>query len=145
QVALFSPETRMETAANGQGEFKLEIPEGKPFCVVVRHPDFRVAGSYYEKNPAHLDQTLLRRSERGARLARRPILSKEEREKTLQRLLERVRQKFAKTTGTQEKVMALQSLTRVAPDFVTDFLDKHPLQSTQDIEMLLAQAAMKKT
>jgi|GEM_PF-5243577 len=144
QVALFSLETRMETAANGQGEFKLEIPAGQPFCVIARHPGFRVAGSYYEKNPAHLDQTLLRLSEPGAKLARRPILSKGERDKTLKRLLERVRRKLAKATDTQEKVMALQSLTGVVPDFVTDFLDKNPLQPALYNEMLLAQAAMKK-
>jgi protocatechuate 3,4-dioxygenase beta subunit len=144
QVALFSLDTRMETAANGQGEFKLEIPAGKPFCVIARHPDFRVAGSYYEKNPSHLDQTLLRLSEPGTKLARRPILSKAEREKTLKRLLERVRQKLAKAADSQEKVMALQSLTGVVPDLVTDFLDKNPLQPAQDNEMLLAQAAMKK-
>ncbi len=143
-VSLFAKDTRTETVTNGQGEFKLEVPAGKPFCVIARHPDFRVDGSYYEKNPPNLNQTLVRLTEPGVRFARRPILSKEEREKTVKRLLEPIKQKLAKSTDTQEKVTSLQSLTCVAPDFVTEFLDKNPLQPAIYNEMLSAQVARKR-
>jgi len=144
QVSLFTKDTRTETAANGQGEFKLETPAGKPFCVVVRHADFRVNGSYYDKNPSTLDQTMIRLTEPAEKLALRPILAKEEREKMLKRLFEPFKQKLVKSTDTQEKVMALQSLTGVAPDFVTEFLEKNPLQPAMYNEMLLTQVAMKR-
>ena len=144
QVSLFTKDTRTETAANGQGEFKLETPAGKPFCVVVRPADFRVNGSYYDKNPSNLNQTMIRLTEPAEKLALRPILAKEEREKILKRLFEPFKQKLVKSTDTQEKVMALQSLTGVAPDFVTEFLEKNPLQPAPDNEMLLTQVAMKR-
>jgi hypothetical protein len=144
QVSLIAKETRTESATNGQGEFKLETPAGKPFCVLVRHADFRAAGSYYEKNPANLDQTMVRLTEPDEKLAPRRIFAEEERDKMLQRLFEPVKQRLVKSTNTQEKVMSLQSLTGVAPDFVIEFLEKNPLQPAMYHEMLLTQVAMKR-
>jgi len=143
QVALFAKDHRTETAANGHGEFKLEIPAGEPFCVVVRHPDFRVTGSHYDKNPPNLNQTMARLTEPDEKLALRPMLAKDERERMLKRLFEPFKQKLAKSTDPDEKVRALQSLSGVAPNFVTEFLDKHPLQPMYN-EMLLTQVAMKR-
>jgi protocatechuate 3,4-dioxygenase beta subunit len=143
-VSLFATDTRTETTTNGQGEFKLETPAGKPFCVVVRHPVFRVDGSYYDRNPSNLNQTMSRLTEPAEQLALRPILAKEEREKILKRLFEPFKQKLVKSTNTQEKVTALQSLTGIAPEFVTEFLDKNPLQPAMYNEMLLTQVAMKR-
>src|SRR5581483_10177945 len=78
------------------------------------------------------------------KLALRPILPKEERAKMLKRLFEPFKRKLAQSTNTEEKVMALQSLTGVTPDFVTEFLDKNPLQPAMYNEMLLTQVAMRK-
>lgn len=144
RVALFARETRAETITNAQGEFKLEMPAGQPFCVIARHPDFRVHGAYYEKDPSDLNQTLTRLSEPGETLPLRSILTKEDREKLLHRVFEPVKQKLAKSTKTQDKVMTLQSLTGVAPEFVTEFLDRHPLQPAAYNDMLRTQVAMKR-
>jgi protocatechuate 3,4-dioxygenase beta subunit len=144
QVTLLDRETRTETASNRRGEFKLEIPSGRPFCVVVRHPDFRVEGAYYEKAPPSLDQTLVRLTEPAEKLAPRLILSREERAKLLRRVIEPFKQKLAKSTEFREKVSALQSLTGVVPDFVTEFLDRHPLRPAMYDEMLRTQVALKK-
>src|SRR5581483_12248989 len=112
--------------------------------VVVRHADFRVQGCYYDKNPPNLNQTMMRLTEPAEKLALRPILPKEERAKMLKRLFEPFKRKLAQSTNTEEKVMALQSLTGVTPDFVTEFLDKNPLQPAMYNEMLLTQVAMRK-
>ena len=143
QVILIAKDARTETATSSQGELKLETPVGKPFCVVVRHPDFRAAGTYYEKQPPDLNHTMARLGEPGEKLALRPALAKAERDKMLTRLIEPFKQKLAKSTSTQEKLMALQSLTGPAPEFVTEFLEKHPLQPQYN-EMLLTQVAMKR-
>ena len=79
QVSFFTKETRTETATNGAGKFQLEIPVGKPFCVIVRHADFRAAGFCYDKSPPNLNQTMIRVTEPDEKLALRPSLSKEER------------------------------------------------------------------
>lgn len=143
QVFLFAHDARTSTNANKLGEFKLEVPAGKPFCVVVRHPEFRVGGRYYDKNPASLDQTLVRLTEPDVKLPLRTILAKDERARLLQRLLEPLKQQLAKSTDTMEKVRALQSLTGPAPDFVIDFLDKNPLKPPMYCDMLLGQVAIK--
>jgi protocatechuate 3,4-dioxygenase beta subunit len=141
RIALLTKEAHAETVANRQGEFTLATPGGKPFCVIVRHPDFRVEGRYYEKNPANLDQSMIRLTEPGERLAVRRLLTKEEREKALKRLTESLKQKLAKSTSADEKVSSLQSLTGILPDFVTEYLDKNPLQPATYNEMLWWQVA----
>jgi tetratricopeptide (TPR) repeat protein len=143
QVTLIAKDSRTETFSSGQGEFKLETPVGKPYCVIVRHPDFRADGAYHEKNPPELKYTMARLAEPGEKLAPRPMLAREERDKILKRLLEPFQQRLAKSTSTQEKVSMLQSLTGPAPDFVTEFLEKHPLSPMYN-EMLLGQVAMKR-
>lgn len=144
RISLLERETRAETASDSQGRFKLEVPAGRPFCVIVRHPDFRVEGAYYEKGPTGLDQTMFRLTEPSEKLVPRALLAKEERAKMLARVFEPFKQKLAKSTDFQEKVRSLQSLTGVAPDFVTEFLDKNPLRPATYDEMLRAQVAMKR-
>ncbi len=143
-VTLLAGEMRIETASDREGRFKLEVPAGKPFCVIVRHPGFRVEGAYYEKAPPGLDQTMVRLNESAEKLVPRILLAKEERAKMLSRLLESLKSKLAKSTGIQEKVSSLQSLTGAMPDFVTEFLDKNPLRPASYTEMLRTQVAMKK-
>lgn len=143
-VSVFAKDTRAETVTDGHGEFKLETPAGKPFCIVVHHSDFRANGAFYDRSPPDLNQTMIRMSEPVAKLERRPILAKAEREKLFQRLLEPVKQKLAQSTSTQAKVALLQSLTGSSSEFVTEFLDKHPLQPAMDTEMLRTQLAMKR-
>jgi hypothetical protein len=144
QVSLFARNTRTETSSNGQGEFKVEIPAGKPFCVVVRHPDFRAQGSYYETKPASLNQTLIRFTEPAEKLVPRPLLTKEERTTMFKRLLDPIKQGLGKSTNTDEKARTLQALTGAAPDFVIEYLDKNPLQPAMYNEMLLTQVAMRR-
>jgi hypothetical protein len=128
QITLFSGELRVATASNAQGEFKLETPGGKPFCVVVRHPDFRVHGNYYEKDPANFDQTLTRLSEPAAARMPRTILAKEERQRLLQTLLEPYKQRLQKGVGADEKMRAAQVLGTVDPEFLLEYLTKNPLK-----------------
>jgi RNA polymerase sigma factor (sigma-70 family) len=144
QITLVTRETRTETASTSQGQFNLETPSGRPFCVIVRHPDFRVEGAYYEKAPPGLDQRLIRLTEPPEKLTPRPLLAREERAKMLKQVFEPFKQRLAKSIDVQEKVRSLQSLTGVAPDFVTEFLDKNPLRSAMYNEMLRTQVAMKK-
>jgi hypothetical protein len=144
QITLLAGQTPTETASNSQGQFKLEVPSGRPFCVIVRHPDFRVQGAYYEKAPPGLDQRMFRLTEPAEKLAPRPLLARDERAKLLRRVFEPFKRKLAKSTDFQEKVRSLQSLTGVAPDFVTEFLDRNPLQPATYDEMLRVQVAMKK-
>jgi RNA polymerase sigma factor (sigma-70 family) len=144
QITLLTRDTRTETASNNQGQFNLETPSGKPFCVIVRHPDFRVEGAFYEKTPPGLDQKLTRLTERPEKLALRTLLAKEERAKLLAQVFEPFKRDLAKSTKNQNKVSALQSLTRVAPDFVIEYLDKNPLRPAMYDEMLRSQVVMKK-
>src|SRR5947209_5920247 len=83
QITLFSRDLHVETTSNAQGEFKLETPGGKAFCVIARHPDFRVRGALYEKEPANLDQALTRLTEPADPRSPRTILGKDERAKLL--------------------------------------------------------------
>jgi hypothetical protein len=86
----------------------------------------------------------LRLTEPAEKLAPRRLLAKDERAKLLAGVFEPFKRKLAKASDFQEKVRSLQSLTGVAPDFVTEFLDKNPLRPAID-EMLRTQIAMKRT
>jgi hypothetical protein len=128
QVTLLSGELRVATATNAQGEFKLETPGGKPFCVIARHPDFRVHGTCYEKDPSGLDQVLTRLTEPGDKRPPRTILAKEERQKLLQQLLAPYEQKFLKTASMDEKMRGGLILAKADPDFLVGYADKHPFK-----------------
>jgi protocatechuate 3,4-dioxygenase beta subunit len=144
QVFLFARDTRTETNTNDRGEFKVEIPAGKPFCLVMRHPEFRVQGAYYERKPENLKQILVRFSEPAEKLPRQPLLTSEERVTMFKRLFEPIKQRLAQSKSTDEKARTLQALTGVAPDFVIEYVDQHPLQPAIYNEMLLTQVAMKR-
>jgi protocatechuate 3,4-dioxygenase beta subunit len=137
QVTLLSRELRIATATNAQGEFKLEIPGGKAFCVIARHPDFRVHGVSYDKDPPSLDQVLTRLSEPAEKRMPRPIMAKDERQKLLQQLLTPYKEKLAKEKSADEIYRAAQVLGQADPEHFLAFLEKNPLKAAMENDSLL--------
>ncbi len=128
QVTLLSREVRVETASDGRGEFTLETPAGKPFAVVVRHPEFRAHGRHYEKDPAELDQVLTRLSEPANKCLPQTILCAEQRKQLLQQLLTAYKEKVLKSATMQDKLRTGEVLARVDPEAWLEHLDKNPLK-----------------
>jgi protocatechuate 3,4-dioxygenase beta subunit len=128
QVTLFSSDLRVATTSDTGGAFKLEIPSGKGFCIIARHPDFRVHGVCYDKDPVHLDQTLTRLTEPADKRSPRTILAQEERQKLLHELLGPYKDKLTAAKSPEETYRATQVLAQADPAFALAHLEKHPLK-----------------
>ncbi len=128
RITLLGGDVRVSTASGAAGEFKLEAPAGKPFCLVVRHPDYRAHGAFYEKTPDRLDQSLARLTEPAEKRIPRTILARAERDQLLQGMLTPYRQMLPKTTSADERMRVVQVLATVDPDFLINYLEKNPLK-----------------
>jgi hypothetical protein len=147
KVAYTTTNHRAEAIANGEGRFELRsVPETSGF-LTIGHGDFRFHGEWLSSLISPIERILVRTSEPSTTVMKtRPLVPREERLKLARRVLDPLADRLLNPQragenesaerqvpfrrGREQQLLQLaQAMAKAEPQFVLDYLDKHPALS----------------